>query len=195
MFGLWVEKNGHGHWHKIGDRIHLSDTIDGAREPLKDGFDNSYTYTPKLFDASVPVQPERGGPPPEVKRDIKRGLKIRFRSDYTKDKGIKAEPGDAFFVPCHRGGDGSLPCPHWDNCDGKHLYIVCPDGRWWNVDGRASNCTMPDDRMHRCWCRHGDVEAGTVHVDKSGNTCQAGGGSIDTGTYHGHVREGGVFDP
>lgn len=194
MFGLWVEKDGHGRWHRIGDRIHLADTVEKVREVLKDGFDNSFSYTPKLFDGSEAVQPERAMLPHEPKRDFKRGLVIRFRTDYAPNKGIKAEPGDAFFTPCFRGVDGSLPCGHWDNCDGKHLHIVCPDGRWWNVDGRAGNCTKPEDRNHRCWVRHGDPAEGTLTIDKNGPTCEAGAGSIDTGTYHGHVRDG-HFDP
>lgn len=59
---------------------------------------------------------------------------------------------------------------------------ACPDGHHWYIDNRASNCTKKDDDVHRCWVRHGRPEDGTLHVDKSGNTCAAGAGSIDTGT-------------
>jgi lambda family phage portal protein len=51
-------------------------------------------------------------------------------------------------------------------------------GGTWDIDGRASNCTRPDDDTHRCWVRHGDPRTGVVHVDKDGDTCGAGSGSI-----------------
>lgn len=197
MIGLWVQRHGvedGGHWHKVGDRVHLAETNEKALEVLKDGYDNAFSYTPKEFDHSVPVQPLPPAPPEGAKREFTRGLRIRFRDDYVQGRGIKAEPGDAFYVPCFRGADGTLPCGYWDNCPGRHLFIVCPDGRWWNVDGRANNCAKPDDRNHRCWTTHGDPSTGDFYVDNQGN-CGAGGGSIDTGTYHGHVRAGAIFDP
>lgn len=74
--------------------------------------------------------------------------------------------------------------------DGRAIHAKCPDGRWWNIDGRASNCTMPDDKEHKCWIRHGTPELCDLTVDKAGFTCAAGAGSIDTGTYHGFLRAG-----
>lgn len=60
----------------------------------------------------------------------------------------------------------------WDGCDGK---------------GRASNCTKPQDRAHRCWVLHGDP----VHTaSKAGNTCAAGAGSIVTPKWHGFLVNG-----
>ena len=80
-------------------------------------------------------------------------------------------------------------CAFWDNCDGRHLIVTCPNGREWDVDSRASNCTMPNDRTHRCWIRHGEVP--NITVDKSGGaTCAAGAGSILAGSYHGFLRNG-----
>lgn len=76
----------------------------------------------------------------------------------------------------------------WDNCDGQHLHVVLPNGDHWDVDGRASNCTMRDDRTHRCWIRHG--EPPLITVDKNGHTCSAGAGSILSGDYHGFLRNG-----
>lgn len=58
----------------------------------------------------------------------------------------------------------------------------------WEVDGRASNCTKKDDNVHKCWCRHGD--APNVTVDKNGNTCAAGAGSILVDGWHGFLRNG-----
>ena len=44
--------------------------------------------------------------------------------------------------------------------DGKTLMVKVPavqNGQSfpheWCIDGRASNCTLPDDTEHRCWCR------------------------------------------
>jgi hypothetical protein len=78
--------------------------------------------------------------------------------------------------------------------DGKCLVVVCPDGYEWMIDGRASNCTMPEDggpfeSSHRCWVRHG--EPPNLTVDKAGRTCAAGGGSImSRNGYHGFLRNG-----
>jgi hypothetical protein len=71
--------------------------------------------------------------------------------------------------------------------DGRYLIVKTPGGDW-AVDSRASNCTRPDDNEHRCWCRHGTVP--DIHVDKDGNTCAAGAGSIMCGDYHGFLRHG-----
>ena len=76
----------------------------------------------------------------------------------------------------------------WDNQDGPHLMAVLPNGYHWNIDSRASNCTRMDDRTHRCWCRHGELP--NITVDKNGNTCSAGAGSIQMGDYHGFLRNG-----
>ncbi|HVT25960.1 MAG TPA: hypothetical protein VHD95_15140, partial [Rhizomicrobium sp.] len=73
--------------------------------------------------------------------------------------------------------------------DGQFLMARTPGGDWC-IDSRASNCTMKTDKVHRCWVRHGDPKTGKVTVDKNGNTCQAGGGSIISGGYHGFLRNG-----
>jgi hypothetical protein len=49
---------------------------------------------------------------------------------------------------------------------------------------------MKDDMAHFCWVRHGRPEDGNLHVDKNGQTCSAGGGSIDTGKWHGFLHNG-----
>lgn len=79
----------------------------------------------------------------------------------------------------------------WSGPDGRSLVIVCPDGHQWMVDGRASNCTMPDDNVHRCWTRQGDPPL--IQVGKGfGKTCAAGGGSILTPGYHGFLGTQGA---
>lgn len=76
----------------------------------------------------------------------------------------------------------------WVGPDGMSLMVRCPDGHDWAVDGQASNCTMPNDDVHKCWVRHGDPRKGEVHVDKKGLTCKAGAGSIQTGKWHGFLH-------
>lgn len=70
--------------------------------------------------------------------------------------------------------------PDWCGRDGLALNVVTPGGEW-HVDGRANNCTKPDDHVHRCWVRSGDPKTGYVHIDKDSTvqpTCEAGAGSI-----------------
>lgn len=74
--------------------------------------------------------------------------------------------------------------------DGRSLVCRVPGGYDWMIDGGCSNCTKPDDDIHKCWVRHGKPEDETIHVDKNGNTCSAGGGSIDTGKWHGFLHNG-----
>lgn len=98
-----------------------------------------------------------------------------------------AAPGamwDAFWMHGFRPGSFG----GWKNYDGKIVQVKLPDMTTWTIDSRASNCTMPEDTEHRCWCRHGDVPMLTV--DKSCQTCQAGGGSIQSSDYHGFLRNG-----
>jgi hypothetical protein len=82
---------------------------------------------------------------------------------------------------------------YWDNHKGPHLMAITPNGAHWCIDGRASNCTLPNDKLHRCWVRHGTVP--NIHVDKKGLTCKAGAGSIITrkgepDEYHGFLHNG-----
>lgn len=91
------------------------------------------------------------------------------------------EPGCLYWHELPKG-------MYWDNQDGPSLHAVTPDGHHWNIDSRASNCGSPNDRLHRCWVRHG--EPPNIHVDKNGLTCNAGAGSIDTGKWHGYLHNG-----
>lgn len=91
-----------------------------------------------------------------------------------------AEPGacwDAWWMPFSRGDDGI------------YLMVRLPDGHDWSVDSQASNCTRPGE-PHRCWVRHGDPRECHVTVDKNGETCSAGAGSIQSPNWHGFLREG-----
>lgn len=87
----------------------------------------------------------------------------------------------------------------WVNEVSPHLHVRCPNGpmeasgrftstRDWDIDSRASNCTLPEDKTHRCWIRHGYPP--DVHVDKAGVTCAAGAGSILLPNWHGYLDKG-----
>lgn len=71
--------------------------------------------------------------------------------------------------------------------DGRSICVKTPGGEWM-IDGPASNCTKPNDLGHKCWVRHG--EPPDLTIDKKGNTCSAGAGSIMAGKYHGFLRAG-----
>lgn len=79
----------------------------------------------------------------------------------------------------------------WQGPDGKCLVVVTPAGPWF-VDSVCSNCTRKEDKVHKCWVRHG--EAPNITVDKNGDTCAAGAGSImiraGEKSYHGMLRNG-----
>lgn len=77
-----------------------------------------------------------------------------------------------------------------DGPDGRNLMVKLPNGRDWNIDGRASNCGLPDDDEHHCWIRHG--EPPLLVVNKNGLTCSAGAGSILSGDYHGFLGINGA---
>jgi hypothetical protein len=94
-------------------------------------------------------------------------------------------PGAMYFVEAYQH-EGKYR--DWNNDSGQHLHVILPNGHPWDIDTRASNCTMKDDRNHRCWIRHG--EPPNITVDKNGLTCAAGAGSIAAGGYHGFLRNG-----
>lgn len=113
---------------------------------------------------------------------------VFYRRLYNTASG-KPEPGDVYWAPWYHDEDKQYRC-QWDNCDDPrgHLIVILPNGAEWDVDSRASNCDMREDRTHRCWVRHG--EPPNLHVDKSGHTCNAGAGSILNGNYHGFLHNG-----
>ncbi len=99
-----------------------------------------------------------------------------------------APPGAMYYASWYLDQDGKCRL-WWDNQDSPPLIVRCPDGHDWVVDSRAKNCTLPADKTHRCWIRHG--EPPLITVDKAGETCSAGAGSImSPGGYHGFLREG-----
>ena len=77
--------------------------------------------------------------------------------------------------------------PGWCGDDGRSIICKIPHNHDWHIDGTATNCTRPDE-PHKCWVRHG--EPPILTVDKNGNTCGAGAGSILTPEWHGFLRNG-----
>lgn len=119
------------------------------------------------------------------------------------------EPGSMYWSEWYPHELGNCPFNDWSNCDGRHLHVVLPNKHSWDVDSRASNCTLkvrdtpcPENtetgehtatckcRTHRCWVRSGDPETEPVTAGKSGPTCTAGAGSILSGDYHGFLVDG-----
>jgi hypothetical protein len=75
----------------------------------------------------------------------------------------------------------------WDNETEPHLYVETPGGTW-DIDSRASNCPIKDDKQHRCWVRRGTPPE--ITVDKHGVTCNAGVGDVQIGKWHGWLEAG-----
>lgn len=96
-----------------------------------------------------------------------------------------APPGASYDATWRAGRD--------HGADGICLMVKCPDGELWCADAQASNCTRPGE-PHQCWVRHGDPRECHVTVDKDGDTCSAGAGSIQTGTWHGFLRDGALVE-
>lgn len=123
-----------------------------------------------------------------------------YRNLETKElKSSRELPVGALYV-LDRAFYGSRADPNaWPQvgADGLSIACVCLDGHHWYIDGPASNCDKKDDRVHRCWVRHGTVGE-KVTVDKAGVTCGAGAGSFYMGydhktgqhSWHGYLRDG-----
>lgn len=121
-------------------------------------------------------------------------------------KGIQHLPPGAVWEQRGRQGDPPYNWRQSPRPDGKTYIIhrankqdrrvlVCklPDGHDWVIDSRCRNCALPNDDKHWCWIREGRPEDGTLNVTKGGKkarTCQAGAGSIQTGSWHGFLRNG-----
>lgn len=98
-------------------------------------------------------------------------------------------PVGALYVARRRRLRNGWPC---EGADGLNVVCITPGGRWY-IDARAANCPRPADFFHRCWVRHGTV-GDRLHVDKDGNTCSAGNGSIRRGAFHGYLHNGELYD-
>lgn len=118
-----------------------------------------------------------------------------FRDDGTLHNWISNRDVDGSPFPDPEPGKGRscrlIERLHPD--DGRVLVCKLPDGHDWVIDSRCNNCTHPLDDAHWCWNRSGKPEDGTLDVRKGkpGQTaCNAGGGSIQTGRWHGFLHGG-----
>ena len=128
------------------------------------------------------------------------GCKQTFKNE--REQWKRLDTGETTFDGAYSFGTGAMWFEEqwlsegkhrdWDNDDGQHLVVRTPGGLW-DIDSRASNCGSPNDRLHRCWIRHGI--APDITVDKVGLTCSAGAGSIISGKYHGFLRAGEFTPP
>jgi len=156
---------------KLQDLIHP--VVEGATKEHHGGNVEDYPEEmwPKVCeDCGAPV-------PPDAKRQV-------FNHRLYNSPSGRPERGNLWYAHWM-----PLTWP-WENKTDWHLMAMCPDGWEWNIDSRASNCTMKEDKKHRCWVRHGNPETDPIHVDKAGVTCQAGAGSIQTPTWHGFLHHG-----
>jgi hypothetical protein len=121
---------------------------------------------------------------------------IYRRSDTGEELTLRDAPAGALWyadwlIARSESWDPNVPHSWHPGPDGRVLQCKTPGGDW-IIDSRASNCTLPQDNEHRCWIRHGTPP--DITVDKDGNTCEAGAGSIQAGNYHGFLRAGHLED-
>lgn len=114
---------------------------------------------------------------------------IDFKSEYAKHD----DPTLVFTLAKNSAPIGAMWFADWylPACagpDGHSLVVRTPGGDWL-VDSRASNCTLPNDDVHKCWVRTG--EPPNITVGKGGFTCAAGAGSIlMSNGYHAFLQDG-----
>lgn len=168
----------HNAYAEIGDRLGSTDF--GGFGVESDYAEEKWPISCK--DCGAPV-PARSEPKAVGERGIYLTRQVSVSRLYDSPSG-QPEPGDVYWMDYHYPGE----CPFWDNCNGDHLWAILPNGHTWDIDGRANNCTQKEEKTHRCWVRTGTPEAGNVHVDKNGHTCEAGAGSIAVPGWHGFLH-------
>ena len=77
------------------------------------------------------------------------------------------------------------------NGSGPVIVVVLPNGHEWMPGSRSSNCSRRG-QDHGCWCVHGEIPLLTVdkNPEPGRSTCVAGAGSIQSGDWHGFLRNG-----
>jgi hypothetical protein len=167
-------------------------------------------WTPVAISEDDPLWPTRcehcgcGFSPTEDAKQVFANTLYRGAPDGTLYTLQEAPVGAMWDASWYRSRDDSGDW--YTGPDGLSLVVKTPGGEWC-VDGEASNCTRTQygpkeidgvrhekvwlGRTHDCWVRHGDPRnPATLHVDKHGNTCEAGAGSIQQETWHGFLHHG-----
>lgn len=174
------------------------------------GYHDALTYTehaPALVDESG-----RYSSPPEADRSDPRWPTTCSRCDYCftetdawqswSQRIYERAGGQQFVLHASAGADvldapSAPPGAMWNadwipwakSDDGICLTVRLPNNHDWIVDVEASNCTRKGE-PHACWVRHGNPRTEPVTVDKQGDTCAAGAGSIAVPGYHGFLVQG-----
>lgn len=176
-------------------QLHVADVMDPTARNVggdpEDYVDSCWPVKCDHCDAAVPLDGVANG----ISDHVPRRQVFNQTLYATPDRSWIGypQPGDLYYATWSHWGDPSR-CLYWSNCAEPHLICILPNGKTWDLMSRASNCTMPDDKQHRCWVRHGDPSKGElVTVDKNSSvrsTCAAGAGSIVSGDYHGFLHNG-----
>lgn len=154
-------------------------------DPVK--FDGPYGGVTSYLDARWPKVCDACGQPFPDGAAYQLNLAVLFdRSDGGPRTTLDEAPAGAMYWADWYHGT------QYVGADGKSLVVVLPGRHTWNVDSRANNCTRPDDNKHKCWVRHGEVP--NITVDKNGDTCSAGAGSIIVPGWHGFLRNGHLIE-
>lgn len=194
----WLEPNG---LVEVGLRRYVSEH--GGGWTCAEGWHDALVIT----DTAPAVLDDDGflrGPRPETDHSdprwpthCQRGCGYAFTEDdrwqdWTERQYVRTDTGEATTL--RKAAPGSMWDAFWlpadfHGPDGIALMVKCPNGHDWAVDSQASNCTRKGEK-HHCWVRHGDPRECKVTVDKNGDTCAAGAGSILAGDYHGFLQAG-----
>ena len=186
-FRRWLRRYQSGDCSVSGQRFHNARfKLDDARSDVLQTFRD--LKSAMAFDARWPTHCSCGyefGDNGACQLFVER---IYRRTDTGEEMTLREAPAGACWN-AYWVADG-LKAPTFNlGDDGRCLVVKTPGGEW-VIDSRASNCTLPDDSVHKCWVRHGRPEDGSLHVDKNGLTCGAGAGSIQCGDYHGFLHNG-----
>lgn len=180
----------HDNMNLIGDFDYPH--IDGQYEEWTDFVE---TLRPPAGDPLWPTHCECGAVIHNMPHEPRGGQMFVHRLYSRSDGGAlttlrEAPPGALWYAwwMDHREDETGLYGWEWSNQFEPPLMCKTPSGSDWCIDGRASNCTMKEERTHRCWVRHGTPP--NIHVDKNGHTCQAGAGSILSNNWHGFLHHG-----
>lgn len=139
--------------------------------------------TGKVPPDAWPTKCDHCGATPAADAVVARQFYRAFQ--YDSPEGVP-QRGDCFYRVMGKGHF----CD-WDDCDGRHLIIVLPTPSYfeWDTVHRASNCSQPADRAHRCWVVEG--EPPKLSSVNSPRRCHGDKRSLEvTGVFHKTLENG-----